>query len=101
MDDGDVVGRNLKKPGGVANRLAGRVHIGLRLQQQYPLAADRRVGKLTLEAAAKSREPVAAGNRVGRHEPDIVAVAGVTGARITETDEEAHSARSRRCFGFL
>ncbi len=30
------------------------------------------------------------GERLGRHKPDIVAVAGVTRARIAEPDDQAH-----------
>ena len=50
----------LKKRCASADRPAGLVHVGLRLEDQHLLAADRRLGGLALEA------PAARGRRCGR-----------------------------------
>ena len=44
---------------------------------------------------------MAAGDRFHRHEADVVAVAGVARARISEPDEETHGCTSRRALLLL
>ena len=83
----DVRKQELEKPRRLADRLAGRVHKGLRLQQQHPLTANRRLRKFAVEAVAESRGTVPAGNRFDRHEADVVTVSGVAATRIAETDD--------------
>src|SRR5690348_4223859 len=90
MYDDDVRQQELEKTRSLAHRLAGLIHEGLRLQQEHPLAADRRLRELALEAVAKPGGAVPSGNRLGRHEPDVVAVAGVARPRVPETDNQAH-----------
>ena len=51
--------------------------------------------EFALEAVAKPRDAVPSGDRLDRHEADIVAVAGVAGTRIAETDNEAHQRADR------
>ena len=55
----------------------------------------RAFGRDALEAAAPRREAVALGDRLDRHEADVVAVAGVLGARIAEPDEQQHGSGHR------
>ena len=86
MYDDDVRKQELEKPRHIAHRLAGRVHKGLRLQQQHPLTADRRLREFALEAVAEPCGTVLSGDRVDRHEADVMTVAGVAGTRIAETD---------------
>src|SRR5689334_4857539 len=86
MYDDDIGKQELEKPRRLADRLAGRVHKRLRLQQQDSLTANRRLREFALEAVAESRGTVPSGNRTDRHEADVVTVAGVAGTRIAETD---------------
>src|SRR5271156_5492667 len=86
MYDDDVGKQELEKPRRLADRLAGRIHEGLRLQQQSPLTTDRNLREFALEAIAEPRGAVSSGDRLDRHEADVVTVAGVAGTRIAETD---------------
>src|SRR5207302_10781230 len=84
MYDDDVRQQELEKAHGLADRLAGRIHEGLRLQQERPLPADRDLRELALEAVAKPGGAVPSGNRLDRHETDVVAVSGGAGPRVPE-----------------
>src|SRR6516162_1840776 len=90
MYDKDFTGQELIKSRRLADRLARRIHKGLRLQQQDALAVDRSLAKLTFKATAKSWVAMSAGNYFDRHKADIVPVLGVTRTGIAETDDEAH-----------
>jgi hypothetical protein len=56
----------------------------------HPLAAERCFRSHPLKAAAPRRKAVALGDGVDRHEADVVAVAGMLGAGISEPDEKQH-----------
>src|SRR5438132_4497324 len=57
MYDDDLRRQDLEKSCSFADGLAGKVHKGLRLEQQHPLAADRPLREFALEPTAKSRAP--------------------------------------------
>ena len=56
MDDDDVAGLDLVEAQRLADRPAGLVHEGLRLEEQDLLAAERALGDLGLEASPPRAE---------------------------------------------
>src|ERR1700722_1592055 len=62
-------------------------------QQERARAADWPLAGDTLETPAPRPDAVALGNFLNRHETDVVAVPGVFGSRISESDQEQHRLR--------
>src|SRR5690606_29456934 len=90
----DQVGRGkLVKAHRLADRLAGQVHEGLRLDQQHLFAADATFGDQALELSRPGRKGMAAGYRVRRHEADIMPVVLVFRAGIAEACDQQHDGR--------
>jgi hypothetical protein len=75
VENHDLVGRQTVEAHRFAERPAGLVHVGHRLQHHRPLTADDAVSGLALEAPSPGPEAMAARDRLGRHEADIVPVA--------------------------
>src|SRR5260221_13325729 len=90
MDDRDLAGSELEEARSGADRFAGIVHEGLRLQHHDAFAADRPFREFALEAILEGREGMAADDLVHRHEADIVPGARIAGPGIAEPDDEAH-----------
>ena len=74
----------------LGDRMSGFVHEGPGQQQLHALAAERAFRRHALKAAAPRREAVALGNGVDRHEADVVAVASILFAGISQPDEKQH-----------
>src|SRR5258708_26442094 len=90
MDDRDLAGSELEEARRGADRFAGIVHEGLRLQHHDAFAADRPFRELALEAILEGGKGMAADDLVHRHEADIVPGARIAGPGIAEPDDEAH-----------
>ena len=86
----DVLRRDLEVAHRLANRLARQVHEGLRLDQQHPVGAKAPLRHPGLELAPPGAEAMRPGDRVEGHEADVVAMVGVTCARISQPDEKLH-----------
>src|SRR5271165_5294539 len=78
-----------------ADASARLVHVGLRRKQQDPLAADRPFRHEAGKAGPERTEAMPGSHRVDRHEADVVAIAGVTRARIAESRDDEHGAPVR------
>src|SRR3546814_7386840 len=74
----------------LADRLAGEVHEGLRLQRQCLGTAEDALGQFAVEPLAERLETVLLGDRIDRHEADVMPLPPVLGARIAQSDEEQH-----------
>src|SRR6187399_1895775 len=74
----------------LGNRMSGFVHESPGQQQLHALAAERTFRRHTLKAAAPRREAVALGDGADRHEADVVAVASILFAGISQPDEKQH-----------
>ena len=92
VEDDHVFELELVEPDRLADRSAGLVHIGGRLEQQHRLAGEPAFSGEALEALAPGGKVVERGDGVHRHEADIVAVQGVVRPRIAEADEKLHVA---------
>ena len=93
-----VGGVELVEAHGLADRLAGEVHEGLRLEEDDLLAVDAAFGDAGPGTCLRQGEkPWRRCDRIRRHEADIVPVVGVLGARIAETCDERASARALQC----
>jgi len=91
MKDGDVLRLQLVKAHGFADRLAGKVHKGFGLQQEHLFGAKTPFADLAVELVAPRRKTVVIGNAINGHEADVMAVAGVFPARISEADKKFHA----------
>src|SRR5471030_2989407 len=87
-----LVGRDLVEARQPADRLAGTVHIGLRLQQPDLVAADGRLGDQRVETrlALQARVGQAVGQVVDQPEAGVVAGLFVFGAGIAEADDQTY-----------
>src|SRR5471032_2061780 len=87
-----LVGRDLVETRQPADRLAGAVHEGLRLQQPHFVAGDGRLGEQRVEAALalQARAGQAAGQVVDQPEAGVVAGLFVFGAGIAEADDQTY-----------
>lgn len=94
VEHGDVGGGELEEVRRFLHRAPGLVHVSGRLQQHDLLTIDHAFGGLALKATAPWCETMTPCNLVDRQKTDIVPVAGVFRARITETDKKAHGAAS-------
>ena len=78
----------LRKRAASPTGAAGLVHVGLGLEQQHPLAAEFAFADEALETLAPGSEALGAGDPIDGHEADVVAIAGMFIARISEADEK-------------
>ena len=84
----DPVERHLEEPHGGLNRLPAQVHVGHGLEEHHVVVTHCDLGELTLELVAEARRTPAARQLLNHHESNIVAIAGVLGARISEARDE-------------
>ncbi len=90
MQHDDVAGGNLVKTGSFAYRQPRFIHECMGFDRQHLFPVDPTFRCLAVEAFARGAEIVTVNDRIKRHEPDIVAVARIFDARITETNEKLH-----------
>src|SRR5690606_21663013 len=90
IDDDEIGGRQLVEAHGLADGLAGKVHEGLRLDQQHLLAVNHAIGNLGLKLLLPVGKAMAAEYFIRRHETDIMPVMHIFGARIAKTCDEQH-----------
>src|SRR5690242_8702591 len=99
VEHDDVGERKLVEILRLGDGSSGVVHVGLRLEQQHALAAERAFRRHGLKTPPPRTDAVAACNGVDRHEADVVAIAGVARTRIAESDQEQHgSSRAQAHF---
>ncbi len=91
--DHDPAERQLVEADGRGDRLAGQVHVGLRLLQQDPLAPRRPRSIRPEKRLRQGPKPWLSRDRVDRHEADVVAMAGIAGTGIAEPDQQQHEPR--------
>lgn len=85
-----VAGVQLVKAHGLGDGSSGVVHEGMRLQRKHLLAGNQPLGHFALKALAVGRKVMAADDFVHRHEADVMAIVGILGARIAESDQQSH-----------
>src|SRR3546814_8446200 len=90
VEDDDLCGRELEEAERLADRAAGLVHEGHRLEQDNALPGDGSLGNVALEAGARSRKAMAADDLVRRHETDIVPVVPVFRPGVAEPYDQPH-----------
>ena len=90
VKDVDVLDGDFQEARGIADRAAAVVHVGGGLQEHDALAAERAFRRLAMEALAPGAEAVRVDDLVERHVADVVAVAGVLRAWVSQTDEQLH-----------
>src|SRR5690606_28157520 len=74
----------------LADRLAGKVHIGLGLHEKHLLGPEPALADEGVEFLRPGRKGMAASDRIRRHEADIVAVAGILPAGIAKPCDDKH-----------
>ena len=89
--DHDQIGRlQLVEAHGLADGLAGKIHEGLRLDQQHFFTVDHAVGDLGLKFFLPVGKAMAAEYFIRRHKTDIMPVMRIFGARIAKTCDKQH-----------
>src|SRR5690606_13327095 len=87
VEHDDIRGGDLVEAHRFADRLTGKVHEGLGLEQQHLLVIEATLGDEALELLRPGREGAAAGDSVHRQKTDIVPVVLIFGAGIAEADK--------------
>ena len=90
VENDDVFRRNFIKRRRRQHRASGFVHVCHRFEDKCFPAVDHRIGDLALELCAPGRKAMAADDFVHRHEADVVSVAGISRAGVSETDDKKH-----------
>src|SRR5262249_39876676 len=90
VEDHDVAEVDLIEMRRLPDCQPGLVHVGARQQQDDALAVDRTFRRDPSKAPSPRANPVAPGNGFDRHEADIVTIADIARARISEPDQELH-----------
>jgi len=79
---------HLEEAHGGLNALPAQVHVGHGLEEHHVAATHSNLGELALELVAKARRTPAPRQLVDHHEPNVVAIARVLGARVSEARDE-------------
>src|SRR5690606_6887867 len=85
-----VFGLELIETQRLADRLAGKVHIGLGLHEKHLLGPEPALADEGVECLRPGRKGMAASDRIRRHEADIVAVAGILPGRAAKPRAGKH-----------
>src|SRR3546814_14301109 len=86
MQHDDLLRRDLEEMRRFTDRLAGQVHVGLRLQRQCLGAAEDALGQFAVEPLAEGLETVLFGARIDRPEADVLPLPPLLGAGLAQSD---------------